>query len=225
MNYIKNFIKSILAGIMVSFGAFISLRANLLAQSNIIGAFLFTFGLIVICNFDYNLFTGKICYILDKNGKNIQNKIVDIFIIIFGNMIGCYLFSLILKKSIVYNSTNLKIIENLQMTVYNKINYEWYQMIGLSFFCGILINIAVEGFKKINNPFGKYVVLILAVVGFILCGFEHSVANMFYYFFAGYFSIDSFLSLLLCIIGNTLGGIFIPILNKILLFKSNNSDL
>lgn len=216
MEFIKNLIKSILAGIMVSFGGFISLRTNIISESNVLGAFLFTFGLIVICNFDYNLFTGKICYILDNNSKNVQNKIMDIIIILFGNMIGALLFSFVLKLSIPDNQINNLLITSLKETVNNKLNYKWYQMIGLGFFCGILINIAVEGFKKISNPFGKYVVLVLSVVGFILCGFEHSIANMFYYFFSDNYSVTSFCSLLLCVIGNTIGGLFIPLLNKLL---------
>lgn len=220
MDALKNLIKSILAGIMVSFGGFISLRTNIISGSNVLGAFLFTFGLIVICNFDYNLFTGKICYILDNNGKSIQNRLMNIIIVLFGNMIGALLFSFILKNIIPNNQINNNLLNSLQETVNNKINYEWYQMIGLGFFCGILINIAVEGFKKIDNPFGKYVVLILSVVGFILCGFEHSIANMFYYFFTDNYSITSICSLLLCVIGNTIGGLFIPLLNKILNIKN-----
>ena len=107
-------------------------------------------------------------------------------------------------------------METLTNSVNSKINYEWYQMIGLSFFCGMLVYIAVEGFKKIENNFGKYVVLMLAIGGFIVMGFEHSIANMFYYFFSGNYSLAAFLSLLLCVIGNSLGGLSISLINKLI---------
>ena len=91
----------------------------------------------------------------------------------------------------------------------------WYIMIGLGFFCGILVYLAVEGFKKIDNNFGKYVVLILSIGGFIVCGFEHSIANMFYYFLNGSYSLNAILSILLCVLGNSIGGVFIPLINKL----------
>ena len=51
-----------------------------------------------------------------------------------------------------------------------------YKSIILSAFCGMLVYIAVEGFKVIEHHIGKYLVLILAIAGFIICGFE-SVYN------------------------------------------------
>ena len=89
-------------------------------------------------------------------------------------------------------------------------------MIGVSFFCGLLVYVAVEGFKNIQNNFGKYVVLVLAIGGFILAGFEHSIANMFYFCLNSSFGLDAFLFLILCVIGNSIGGVFIPLLKKLL---------
>ena len=122
------------------------------------------------------------------------------------------------------NAINNKVMETLITSVTSKIDYQWYQMIGLSFFCGMLVYIAVEGFKKIENNFGKYVVLMLAIGGFIVSGFEHSIANMFYYFLSGNFSVIAFLSLLLCVIGNSIGGLFIPLINKVLNYNKKNKE-
>lgn len=216
MEYIKTFIRSILAGILIGFGGFICLRTNSITGSTILGSFLFSFGLIIICNFNYNLFTGKICYLFENNGKTFLKRLLDMIIILFGNMVGTLVFVGIIKLSIPNNTLNTELLNTLQATVNSKLNYNWYQMIGLGFFCGILIYIAVEGFKKVENPFGKYVILILAIGGFIICGFEHSIANMFYYFLSGNFNIIAFCSLLLCVIGNSIGGVFIPLLHKII---------
>ena len=133
-----------------------------------------------------------------------------------GNLIGTLFFANVLRLVMVDNVINLKIMETLSNSVNSKINYEWYQMIGLSFFCGMLVYIAVEGFKKIENNFGKYVVLMLAIGGFIVSGFEHSIANMFYYFLSGNYSVIAFVSLLLCVIGNSIGGLFIPSLKMLI---------
>ena len=97
----------------------------------------------------------------------------------------------------------------------NKNGREFSRGLVLGFFCGILVYLAVEGFKKIDNNFGKYVVLVLSIGGFIVCGFEHSIANMFYYFLNGSYSLSALLSILLCVLGNSIGGVFIPLINKL----------
>ena len=57
----------------------------------------------------------------------------------------------------------------------------------LAFFCGMLMYIAVDGYKSKGNP----VILFLGVSVFILAGFEHCIANMFYFTVAGVWSLKS----------------------------------
>ena len=218
-------LKGILAGIAISFGGFLCLRLNALSGNTILGSFLFSFGLILICNFNFNLYTGKICYLFENINyhssskiviKKIFGKVITYTIILLGNLIGTLIFANLLKLVMVDNSINNTLMATLKTSVEAKINYQWFEMIGLSFFCGMLVYIAVEGFKTIENNFGKYVVLMLAIGGFIIMGFEHSIANMFYYFLAGNYSLMALLSLILCVIGNSIGGLAIPLIGKLI---------
>ncbi len=221
MQHIKTLLKGVLAGIAISFGGFLCIKTNAIASNTILGSFLFSFGLILICNFDFNLYTGKICYLFENKDKSLIKRIADLLLMLLGNLIGTLFFSTILRLVMIDNDINTLVMDTLKNSVNLKINYTWYQMIGLSFFCGMLVYIAVEGFKKIDNKFGKYVVLVLAIGGFIVSGFEHSIANMFYYFLSGNYSLIAFCSLLLCVIGNSIGGLFIPLLNKIINYNKN----
>lgn len=216
MNHVKDILKGILAGIAISFGGFLCIRTNAIASNTILGSFLFSFGLILICNFGFNLYTGKVCYLFDESEKTLSQRYLYLLEILLGNVLGTLFFSFILKISMADNQINKLVLASLKSSVEAKIGYEWYQMVGLSFFCGMLVYIAVEGFKKIDNQFGKYVVLMLAIGGFIVSGFEHSIANMFYYFLSGNFSLMAILSLILCVIGNSFGGLFIPLINMII---------
>ena len=225
MKHIETLLKGVLAGIAISFGGFLCIRTNAMASSSILGSFLFSFGLILICNFNFNLYTGKVCYLFDNKEKSLIKRILDLLIMLGGNLIGTLFFANVLKLVMADNATNTKLMDTLINSVNSKINYEWYQMIGLSFFCGMLVYIAVEGFKKIDNMFGKYVVLMLAIGGFIVSGFEHSIANMFYYFLSGSYSIIAFWSLLLCVIGNSIGGLFIPLINKIINYNKSKEEI
>ena len=168
MEHLKTILKGVLAGIAISFGGFLCIRTNAIASNTILGSFLFSFGLILICNFNFNLYTGKVCYLFDNKDKSLIKRILDLLIMLCGNLIGTLFFANVLRLVMADNAINNKLMETLISSVNSKINYEWYQMIGLSFFCGMLVYIAVEGFKKIENNFGKYVVLMLAIGGFIV---------------------------------------------------------
>ncbi len=210
----KCFIKSILAGLAISLGGWLYLCVNNKMDNNILAAFLFSFGLILICNFGFNLYTGKICYLFSNQEKKFGTKLLDMGIILLGNLVGTVIFSLSIRLST--SSGNGALFSDLEKIVDTKIGYVWYEALGRAFFCGMLVYIAVEGFKTIENNFGKYVVLVLAIGGFIICGFEHSIANMFYYFLALNFTFKAFLSILLFVIGNSIGGLFIPFMNGLM---------
>ena len=63
---------------------------------------------------------------------------------------------------------------------------------------------------------GKYLALLFGVTVFILCGFEHCVANMFYFSMAGIFSVQMLVFLLLNTVGNCIGGLLIPLVYRML---------
>ena len=69
--------------------------------------------------------------------------------------------------------------------------------------------IAVNNYKKENDVIGKYMTIFMGVMAFILCGFEHCVANMFYFSIAGTFSLKVFAYLLVMILGNSVGSVII----------------
>jgi formate/nitrite transporter FocA (FNT family) len=63
--------------------------------------------------------------------------------------------------------------------------------------------LAVDGYKKTKS----WLFVILPVMVFILCGFEHCVANMFYFCAADCWSTKTVLYVLVMILGNGVGAI------------------
>ena len=80
MKYLSVLIKGILAGICISIGGYLCLKVNVAANSKAIGAFLFPIGLILICNFGYFLYTGKICYLFENKEQSYLVKILNLLI-------------------------------------------------------------------------------------------------------------------------------------------------
>ena len=74
---------------------------------------------------------------------------------------------------------------------------------------------AVNGYKELKDV-GRYIAIFLGVIVFILCGFEHCVANMYYFSVSSSWCLNGFLYLLIMILGNSLGGMLIPLCDKII---------
>jgi formate/nitrite transporter FocA (FNT family) len=75
----------------------------------------------------------------------------------------------------------------------------------------MLMFIAADGYKNIENQVGKVVVVFLPVMVFILSGFEHCIADMFYFSLAGDFSALMLKTLIVITVGNSIGGGLIPL--------------
>lgn len=208
--YLFTLIKGVLAGICIGIGGWLFISSKNSGASQVLSAFMFSIGLILICNFKFFLYTGKICYF----GTEIKNKngisyLIQLLIGLMGNYLGAVLVGFIISKT-------LNVPDFVNTMVETKLAYSWWQLLILGAFCGMLIYFAVEAFAKVENIFGKYVILMMCVAGFIICGFEHCIADMFYFAVAGVYSLDSIFAILLIIVANSLGGLFVPLIRLVL---------
>jgi formate/nitrite transporter FocA (FNT family) len=74
--------------------------------------------------------------------------------------------------------------------------------IGLGILCGICVFIAVAGYARNSHP----ITVMLPVAIFVFCGFNHCVADMFYFVVSGkIFTLESQNALAATTIGNFLG--------------------
>lgn len=198
--YIEDFLYAILGGICIGIGGTIFLSI----ENTIIGSIFFSIGLIIILYFNLNLFTGKTGYVLKNDIKYLFNLII----IWFGNLIGTNLVARLCSFTRIKDK-----IQPICDTLVNvKLNDTYLSMFILSIFCGFLMYVAVDAFKQKNNFL--YVILpTLCVSVFILCGFEHSIADMFYFSLSN--QLLSNLDLIILIsLGNFLGSNIIPITKK-----------
>ena len=195
------FLRAILTGFAIGIGGIVYLSCD----NKYIGAFLFGTGLFVILSFGFNLFTGKVGYAVE----NKPSYIIDLLIIWFGNLVGTAA-----TGGLILCTRISGIGEKAAGICETKLSDDLLSILILSFFCGMLMFIAADGFKKIENPVGKILAIFLPVMVFILSGFEHCVANMFYFTAAQAWSMKAFGYLLVMSAGNAIGGMFIPFVRK-----------
>lgn len=201
---IEILIKSILAGIMIGIGGTIYLSLD----DKIVGSILFAIGLFIIVVYSFNLYTGKIGYLINNFNKK---YIRELIITLIGNFIGTLFVGFILKYTRIYTM----ISEKAKTLADIKLNDTLISILILSFFCGILMYLAVNTYNEVKD-IGKYLAVFLGVIVFILCGFEHCIANMYYFSVSSTWSLNTLLYLLVMILGNSLGGILIPLCNKVI---------
>lgn len=199
--YVDYLIKGIFAGVMISIGGTVYLAVS----NSVLGSFLFSIGLLMICIYGMNLFTGKIGYILVEK----ISYIWELLLTLFGNFIGTYVGGFLIRNTrfISYQERAVS-ISNI------KLNDDLLSIFVLSIFCGMLMYIAVNNYKKLDNNLGKYLSIILCVMVFILCGFEHCVANMYYFSIANVWSLEAFSYLGIMILGNSAGSVIIALFNN-----------
>ena len=199
MKILKTFIYSVLAGISISIGG----TAFLSIENRVVGALFFTVGLFIICSNGFNLFTGRVCYVFERD----RAFALDLPIIWLGNLAGTWLSAQVLRLTRIASIT-----ERAAAICQTKLDDNLLSIFILAVLCNILIFIAVDGFIKIPHELGKYLALFFGVSVFILCGFEHCVANMYYFSIAGMWSWKTLLYVLIMTLGNACGGVFIPLL-------------
>lgn len=181
-------IKAILGGIAISIGG----TAFLSCDDKLIGASLFAIGLLMVCTLNLGLYTGKVCY---------SKSVKEIVMTWLGNLIGTCLTAMLI------NLTRLSGLSiNAAEICSVKLNDSLLSIFILSMFCNIMIYVGVENYKNNPHQIGKYMAIYLCVVVFIIAGFEHCVANMFYFALADAWSLKAITYLLVMTLGNAVGG-------------------
>ena len=169
-----------------------------------IGAALFTVGLFSVCSFGFHLFTGKVCYVF----QNDKEYAIQLPVIWLGNLVGTGVTAGIATLT----RAGAGLAEKAAGLCEVKLSDSFVSLFFLGILCNILIYIAVEGYGKIQHETGKYLALLFGVMVFILCGTEHCVADMFYFWMAGAWSGKAVAAILAITAGNCVGGVLLPLL-------------
>lgn len=196
---IKMFLLAIGAGLAISIGGTVYLSVD----NKIIGSLLFAVGLYAIVLNGLFLYTGKVGYLVVQSDKIEYLGLLAITWL--GNLAGTWIGAVA-----VLNTRIQGIRENAVGICETKLADEPLSIFLLAIFCGILMYIAVDGFKEKENP----LILFICVSVFILSGFEHCIANMFYFSIAGAWSLKTIVYLIIMTLGNSLGGMLIPSLKN-----------
>jgi formate/nitrite transporter FocA (FNT family) len=168
MNNQDTFRSSILSGVAVAIAGW-----GCLAYPNIIGAVIFSFGLLTVVNYKLKLYTGTAGFVPLKyeDGRSRWLKAIgELLFILAGNIVGCLLVSLLTRMSPIELGASAKKILESRLAIGPM--HAGLLAIGCGFIMTTVVTFAREG---------KPLALLFGVPLFINCGFPHCLADAFYY--------------------------------------------
>lgn len=204
MEQIRQFVSAILAGFMIGMGGTIFLSLD----NKALGACMFGVGLFTVVIFRLQLYTGKIGYVPFEK----KEYALELLLTWLGNFCGTVLIAKCVQNTRILTEDMLNKVITMAQT---KLEDNLLSIFILSIFCGILMFIAVDTFREQQGSTIKVIAVFIPVMVFILSGFEHVVANMYYFAMAKTWSFHTMIALLVMTAGNSVGGMIIPVYQKI----------
>lgn len=209
-----SFLKGILAGLAIGVGGFLYILMTFLIDGElgkVLGSLVFAVGLFTVCSCSLSLYTGKIGLIYEK--KQTTSFYISLPIMLIGNAIGavglgyiCY-FSF-RNLDIYHTALNVSAIR-LSFASFN----DFLSCSIKSLLCGLCVYLAVKSFNYKKISVLGTLMLVLFVFIFVYCGFQHCIANMFYFSFSNSWGGDAAINMVFCILFNSIG----PVLGTLLL--------
>ena len=203
-----HFLKGILAGIAIGTGGFLFVMMTYFLKNDLgkaIGSILFSVGLFTVCFCYLSLYTGKIGMVFEK--KQEKEFYFALPIMLVGNFIGAcfigYLTHIIFKETDVM----LRAVEVAESRIVYSSFSTYLNTFIKAIFCGLCVYLAVKSFAANRMKFVGIFLLVFFVFLFVYAGFEHCIANMFYFSFGNRWTWNSLFNILIVILGNSVGTI------------------
>ena len=215
--------KSILAGVSIGLGGFIYIASrwsfnNYITSynefGNVIGSDLFSIGLLLVCRFQLMLYTGKIGLTFESSQS--AEYWVNIFIMLIFNISSAYALGMLANYLLSF-WTNKSLLNTAIAIASGKTNCktvnDYVKTSVQSIFCGTCVHIGVRCYQTVNG-FSAFMLTNWFVFIFVYSGFQHCIANSFYFGIARLFNNDVYINVAICVVGNMLGTIPVALITK-----------
>lgn len=209
------FLLAVLAGAYIGLAGVAATFGNVYVNK-VMGAAIFPAGLAMVIVAGSELFTGNslMSVALLEREITLQKLLRNWLIVYAGNLLG----GLLVAALTVLAGTFGGVYETVVATAQAKVSLPFGEALLRGVLCNVLVCVAVWMTFAAQTAGGKIAALYLPILAFVLCGFEHSVANMFYIpagiFAATRYGVDAGLTvgrmwlgnLIPVTLGNVLGG-------------------
>lgn len=189
MNFPALLVLSILAGSFIALGANLSTTVATGAEgvlsygtAKLLGGIVFSLGLILVVVGGAELFTGNNLIVMAwASGKVRTSQLIRNWLIVYlGNFAGAFATAVVIYFSGQPFFAGGKIAETALSAANHKADLGFGQAIILGVLCNVLVCLAVWMSYGGRTTIDKVVAVVPPITAFVTCGFEHSIANMYF---------------------------------------------
>lgn len=200
MEFFQNLLKGFGGGVCIALGG----TAFLSVADPLVGGVLFSVGLFSILLFGLNLYTGKVGYIPERPLSYLFNEVLSSWL---GNFLGV----VTLAQSLLLTHRGQAITSRAAEISKAKLSASFLSLFILAVLCGLMVYFMVESYRRYSkaNLGSAIFYSALCVEVFLVSGFEHSIADMYFFTMSGTL-IPHLPEVLLISLGNLLGGCLMP---------------
>ena len=201
-------VASVFGGIMVGIGGVGLLLSKAVfegAMGNLVGAIIFSLAMFVVTTFGLYLITGLSTRVITMGVKNWWSLPVSLLF----NVIGIAIAALLVRAS------HVDVITTANALMDVKLCDEGWVLHSLcsGVLCGMLIGLSVFLSKyTAKKHLSATIGVIFPVFVFVFCGFDNSLANVFYVFMCSEMTWQMIGYCAVSLVGNLIGGVLVSIL-------------
>jgi len=177
----------ILAGFFIGLGAMFATLVTTDIQigfglTKLVGGIVFSLGLILVVVAGAELFTGNALMVGSRASGKI--RLTQLFknwgIVYLTNLIGSLLLVLVVFYSQFWALDGFKVGVNALTIANAKVNLTFWPAFARGILCNTLVCLAVWLCFSARSTVDKIFAILFPITAFVACGFEHSVANMYF---------------------------------------------
>lgn len=187
MSAVRTLVLAMLAGAFIALGSvfFTTVTAGSTLPPGItrlVGGVAFSLGLILVIIGGAELFTGNNLIIMAWANKKVSTLAVlrNWLLVFTGNMVGALGVAVLLFFSRQYLFAQGAVGQNMLNIARAKCQLQFGQAVALGILCNVLVCLAVWLCFSVRSSTGKVLCILFPITAFVTCGFEHSIANMYF---------------------------------------------
>lgn len=213
-------VSSLVAGMFISFGSFFAFTlgqiiaaGELSSFTKLLQAFAFASALSLVVMAGAELFTGNNLVMAAASIRKTVSwaDTVKLWIVCWlGNLAGSLLSVAVFQLTGIPTASEHAVADYFTKIAAGKVGLAPVDLLARAVLCNIMVCLAVWCATKMKTESGKLIMIFWCILVFMVCGFEHSIANMSILgvsLFNGGISVGQYLySILLATVGNVIGG-------------------
>jgi formate transporter len=189
MEPLRMFVLAVLAGAFIALGANLATIAATgtseqwpFGASRLLVGFVFSLGLVLVIVGGAELFTGNNLIVMAWAARKVPTVLLlqNWGIVYAGNFVGAVATAMLVYVSDQQSFHGGAVGESAVRIAVAKVNLGWISALALGVLCNALVCLAVWLTFSARTTSDRILAIIPPITAFVACGFEHSVANMYF---------------------------------------------